>query len=73
MLINSLSLMVRIAVVVAMGTVAVTVLNDASPMVVLGGPGEATVVVSGQLQGLTQLSVKLMSLGREVLAFATGL
>lgn len=62
-------LFVRMAVVVAIGAVVVQQLNAATPMLVFAGPGDATAFVMDQLHDLSHASVRLMSLGNDVIAF----
>lgn len=66
---GNLSLLARMFAVVAIAFTCVHLLNKATPLLVFGGPGDATAFVIGQFEVLAQVSLKLMSLGSGVLEF----
>ena len=66
---GNLSLLARMFAVVAIAFASVNLLNKASPMFVFGGPGDATAFVIGQFEVMTQVWLKLMTLGTHVLTF----
>ena len=69
MLDHTPSLLARMFAVAAIGVAAIALLNSAPPTIVLGDPGEVTAFVTSQAQTFVHASVKLMTVGHDVVAF----
>jgi len=66
------ALIARMVIVAALGVLAVTLLNDIVPSLAVGGTGDATALIVDLLRAQVQISMKLVSIGRDVFAFVWG-